>query len=225
VSMQRIIDLSQPLYDGAPGATMFPPPSIKLFKNQPKDGFNLELIHLTTHSGTHIDAPYHFFPQGKSIDKYSLEELSGPSVVVNLTAKLSLEPITVDDLKQREQSILPGYIVLLDTGWGEKRSPKNPEYFNSPYLTEDGAQWLVDKRIKGVGIDHFSVSGTDYELSVPPHLVLLANDIWIAEDLYFPSVMLEDRDWYVMAIPLLLEACSGAPARVFAFEINENAAT
>ncbi len=215
---KRIIDLSQPLYDGAPGAAFFPPPSVKSIKSQAADGFNLEMMSLTTHTGTHLDAPFHFLPEAKTIDALPLSDLMGTAVPIDLYGKKPSEPITAADLEAYGSRIGPGLVVLLCTGWGEKRRSGDKTYFESPYLTEDGARWLAARHVTGVGIDHFSISGSDYEQSVPPHLILLSAGIWIAEDLYLSRDLLEGGPWWVVATPLLIRGASGAPARVLAFE-------
>ena len=74
--------------------------------------------------------------------------------------------------------------MLLCTGWGQKRG-HNEDYCNLwPYLTEDGANWLLEKGVKGVGIDAMSVGGPLPGEGGPPHKILLAKDIWLLEELY-----------------------------------------
>lgn len=213
--IKRILDLSQPLYHNAPGAPIFSLPQVERTHIAARDGFNLERLTCVTHNGTHIDAPYHFLENGTTIDAIDPVNFQGMGMTVDLMAKKPQEGITVDDLKEYDALINEDHIVLLCTGWGYKRG-FSKEYLNlSPTLTEDAANYLVKKKIRGVGIDHFSLGG------ISTHLKILGAGIWILEDLYLPKTLLDRREWHVIALPLLLRGASGAPARVIAVEYED----
>lgn len=128
-------------------------------------GWALEVIKLTTHSGTHLDAPYHYHPemdQGKralTIDEIPLDWCFSDGVVLNFTHKGDGEPITVEDVEKELERInyylKPMDIVLVHVGadksWGK------PEYlFKGAGMTRESTLYLLEKGIKVVGIDAWS---------------------------------------------------------------------
>ena len=216
---KRIIDLTQPFYHNCPGPPFMPLPQVEITNIAPRDTYNMERVTFVTHSaGTHIDAPYHFIEDGKKLDQIDLLSLQGKAVVVNLFDKRPDEEITDGDLRTYDGKIDGQSIVLLATGWGEKRGFTKEYIYHPPWLTLDGAKYLVEKKIRGVGIDHYSLSGVEFEKAVPPHVEILKNGIWILEDLRLPRELLEKQEWYVMALPMLIRGASGGPARVVAIE-------
>ena len=215
---KRIIDLTQPFYHNCPGPPIFPLPQVEITHLAPRDNFNMERLTFVTHTGTHIDAPYHFIENGKKVDEIDLSSLQGKGVVVDLFSKGPDEGITEKDLRKYDERIGEESIVLLATGWGAKRDFSSEYIYHPPWLTLEGAKYLVKKKIKGVGIDHFSLSGVEFEKAVPPHIEILKNNIWILEDLLLPPELLEKEEWYIVAFPMLLRGGSGAPVRVVAME-------
>jgi len=97
---------------------------------------------------------------------------------------------------------------LLATGWGQKRAKTHEWLHDAPFLSPQGARWLVDRGARGVGIDHFSIGdGTT-------HAVLLSHPVLIVEELCFPDEVFNLRGplefW---ALPIRLRGHSGAPCR------------
>lgn len=219
--VKRILELTQPLYHNCPGPPIFPLPQVERTNIAPRDHFNMEKLTLVTHTGTHLDAPYHFIEKGITVDKIEPIKLQGTGVIVDLLAKKPKDAITPDDLRDYDEFIKEDSIVLLYTGWGYKRDFTEEYLYHPPWLTEEAAEYLVKKKIIGVGIDHFSLAGVEFEQSVPTHLKILGANIWILEDLFLPRVLLERKEWYIVALPLLLKGGSGAPTRVIAIEFEE----
>jgi len=77
---------------------------------------------MSTHTGTHCDAPFHFFADGKPIDEVPLETYVGPAVIIDLRAKPSGSAVAPSDLESDLDRIQPGSIVLLNTGRGQRRA-------------------------------------------------------------------------------------------------------
>lgn len=219
---KTVLELTQPLYHNAPGPPIFPLPQIERTNITARDHFNMEKLTMVTHTGTHLDAPYHFIEKGAKMDEIDPVKLQGTGVIVDLLTKKPKEEITADDLRNYDELIKENSIVLLCTGWGYKRDFTKEYLYHSPWLTEEAAEYLVKKKIRGVGIDHFSLAGVEFEQSVPTHLKILGANIWILEDLFLPRVLLEREEWYIVALPLLLKGGSGAPARVIAIEFEED---
>jgi len=76
---------------------------------------NVERLELVTHTGTHIDAPYHFFPDTETVDALPLSHFHGPCVALDLRHKKAGSGITAQDLEDHDDHIEHGFIVLLNT--------------------------------------------------------------------------------------------------------------
>ena len=214
----RFIDLSQPIFDGAPNCPVHPPVQVEIIANHEKDDWRLERLTLATHTGTHIDAPLHKISGGRSLDEMSLETFSGDSLILHLDGIGENYPIGPQDFEALPDA-LEGKIILLDTGWGDKRGKTHLWWNQSPYLAPDGARWLLEKGIKGVGIDHYSIGGSRDPMNTETHTILLGHDIWIVEDLYFPS---QTKNLHAvvqfLALPIKLQGASGAFCRAVLME-------
>ena len=188
-----VIDLSNPIAPGIPVWPTFPEVDLEKTAHAARDGFTMERLEMRTHTGTHIDAPQHFVPEGKSLDDFSIETFMGDGVVLDLTPKEPEEAITRADVEAYEDEIQPGDVVMLHTGWDEYYG-QTPEYlFEFPYLTGEAAEYLVSLDPKAVGTEGASVGGWADEApahgpatDVHPadsHLPLLENDIIPIEEL------------------------------------------
>ncbi len=216
--MKKIIDFSQPYRKGMPHVPVQPDFQIRTLIEAEKDIANVMEFTLTTHTGTHVDAPSHLFKKGKHIDEISLETLIGTGVVLDLSRKKPSEPITGDDLKNKSPRIQKGDIVLLYTGWGEKTF--NQEYHDHPYLTEDAAQELIKNQIKVIGTDTLTPDKPyclrEPEFNLPIHRMLLGSEILIIENLMGLEIA-KGKRLDLMVIPIKVQGADGAPARVFGY--------
>ncbi|MHB9036707.1 MAG: cyclase family protein [Armatimonadota bacterium] len=216
VSFSRIIDITQPLFDNCPGNPAFPPMEV-LHEMRAEDcGWNTERLNFFTHVGTHIDSPWHRDNEGRTIDTMPPDAFIGPATAIDLYNKKPNEGILVPDMEPYADALKP--IVLLCTGWGEKRANTDEYLYHSPWLTPEGASWLVEHGVRGVCIDHFSIGGAHPDRVAAPHDILLNAGIWILEDLIIPREVLDLRNLHVIALALLLKGGSGAPARALAAE-------
>jgi kynurenine formamidase len=223
VSVRRTLDLSQPFFHNGAFNPELPLPTVQLVRHVITDGFRLEELQLCTHVGTHMDAPAHIFAEGPSIDEYPPERLHGPGIPVDVRELGEEAAISAEVLAPHDGDLLEGTIALLVTGWGEKRGYTDWYINRSPWLDRSGAEWLVERGVVGVVIDHFSISGSGpREKTLPAHEVLLGAGIWIVEDAHLPAELFERTSWYVIALPLRLVDGSGGPARVVAIAGDED---
>jgi len=179
----RLIDLSVPLEDAAVSEPL--PPRIRyashaaeglaqmrqLLGVKPEDlvwsgglGWAVEEVQAITHTGTHVDAPYHYAPTAEGrparrIDQVPLEWCFAPGVVLDVRHKAAGELITVADLRGALQRIdyqlRPFDIVLLHTG-ADKRLHSR-DYFAQPGLGREEVLWLVGQGVKVIGIDAYTL--------------------------------------------------------------------
>src|SRR5690625_2127364 len=217
--IKHILDLSQDIYHDCPVAPDLTPPEIKLTSIGAKDGWTNEQITMTPHTGTHMDSPSHVGELTLTLDNISVDQFYGNMVLVPLE-KEPLEPITVADLKPYEEQFNSDAIVMLYTGWGEKRGWNKDWLYNLPYLSIEASKYLVGKKVKGIGIDNFSIGGfgeDNWEI----HKIILGADIWVVENVELDNPLLRTGDWYVFSLPVKIKDCSGAPCRVVAIQYEE----
>lgn len=210
------VELSHILSPDLPGIDYFPQPCFERIRSMPADPLNLTKIDMVCHFGTHVDAPNHFIPDGPAISEIPLDRLVGTGVIwrLDLAPYQIIEPY---DFEQARPRVQPGDIVLLDTGWGDRLL--SPAYAQHPSLSGAAAHWLVENRIKLLGVDfptpdlptQSRPSGFDW----PIHHILLSNGVLIAENLTHMSALSGHRV-EVLLLPLRIEGADGAPATVLA---------
>ncbi len=217
----RIYDLSQPVYSNCPQYPDYNPRpvTVRSFYMLAVQGVNKEIVTMSTHSGTHCDAPFHFLEDGLTIDLIPLETYIGPATVLDLRGKKpgsAIERVEVERLGAR---IADGDIVLLNTGWGHKRANTKEFLTEYVYLSGEAAQYLVDRGVKGVGIDAVSLGGyADPSKAVPAHKTMLSNGKFIVEELFFPDEVMDEKKRLFVAVPVKLQSCGGAWTRAMLWE-------
>jgi arylformamidase len=172
------------------------------------DPANVSELRLGTHTGTHVDPPNHFIDGAGGIDSVPLEILVGDAIVVD--ARHLDRPIEVADM---EKLGIPRATqrVLLRTANSELWRRQHVE-FPDVYacLTAGSARWVVDRRIKLIGVDFLSVEQEGAE-GHPAHHVLLENGVVIVEGLNLGQV--EPGEYTLVCLPLRIQDGDGGPAR------------
>lgn len=210
----RLIDLSQPLYDGAPNCPAHPPVKVEIIADHPQVGWRVELLTLASHTGSHVDAPYHKLAEGANLDQIPLERFAGPAVIADFRGATADEPLTAEKLAARLPAVLEERIVLLATGWGEKRAKTEEWLQHPPHLSPDGAEWLVARKIRGIGIDHYSIAGPRDPVNSQTHTILLKAGVWIVEELSFPAEIFGvPQPFEFMSLPINFRGFTGAFCR------------
>jgi kynurenine formamidase len=212
----RVYDLSQPVFAGCPGWPTYPPTVLESSRTIASDGFNAERLDLITHTGTHLDVPYHFFDDGKRLHEVPVGEFQGPAAVLDLRPLEPAQGIGPSDLERAAEWLRPGDIAILCTGWGEKRSLEPIFMYEWPYLTGEGASWLVERGVRAVAIDALSIGGWADGTGRPCHEVLLGSGRWILEDIRCPAEVVEARRCHLFAFPILIQGCGGSLVRAVA---------
>lgn len=173
---------------------------------------NVSFFAASAHTGTHVDAPYHFLPEGNTIENLPLDALVGPVQVVQITS--NIEVITAEVLEQLKIEPVVERILFKTKNselW------KNPlASFNTTFvgIDESGAKFLVEHKIKLVGIDYLSIA--PYKKSRPTHEVLLGAGMVIIEGLNLAEV--NAGKYTLCCLPLKLKGADGAPARAVLIE-------
>ena len=173
---ERILDISWPLKEGTTSYKNKSFLSLIPSKIFQRDKVRETRISLSSHTGTHIDAPAHFIEDGKTIDQEPLTKLIGNAKVLDLTN--IRKSITAKDLQK--QKFKKGQIILLKT----KNSLHNEDdLFDQEfiYLTASAAKFLKQKGVKAVGIDYLGIERNDKNHLT--HKILLHANIPIIEGL------------------------------------------
>ena len=220
-----VYDLSHPLTNGAVPAFHWSHPSYcahTVSSVAKGDVSNVHAITFGTHTGTHIDAPYHFFMDGATVDKLDLSLLTAaPAVVVDMRSKQAHERITWEDLRPYRGRLGRGIAVLLCTGWSKHWN--QADYSDHPFLDPDAAKKLIEIGVRVVGVDAMSPDEVlpDTGDALETHKVILGNGGVIVENLVGLDRVLESgidrRDLRVSILPLSLTDCDGSPVRAVAW--------
>ncbi len=207
-------DLSYALTEDLSRSPSFPRPVIKKIEELPADPANVTHLSMAVHHGTHVDAPSHFYVDGPTIDQIPLDRFMGAGVLYRVAVEAGgqVEP---EHLLASAGAPGPGDIVLIDTGW--HRRIGTPEYGDAPSLSVATADWLVEHRVKLVGIDaatpdlpaHRRSEGFDW----PVHQRLLRNGILIAEHMANLGALEPGRVDVFFGVTAVVGADAG-PARV-----------
>jgi len=153
--MVRLVDLSHPLEDGQLSYPNDPEIHVTPHRTMESHGVNVSRLTMGTHQGTHLDAPFHFFAQGATLDGIPLERFYGPARLVDLAPKGVLEaktPLEVEMFQEHADAFEPGARVIYRTGWD--RMFGRPEFFTDlPSLTLEAARWIAETQIALLGMD------------------------------------------------------------------------
>ncbi|MFQ5920843.1 MAG: cyclase family protein [Nitrososphaerales archaeon] len=179
-------------------------------------GYESELIFMHTHTGTHMDAPFHFDPSGKKLDELPVDLFVRDAVLLNIR-KGAKSYVTRDDITRCEAKngirIGKGSAVVISTGW--ERHWKKSDYLSAnPGLSKDAASYLVSRRVAMVGVDTANVdhpSASEFAV----HKVLLPRGVLIVENLC-NLAKIKTAKFKLIVLPLKIRGASGSPVRALA---------
>lgn len=187
-----------------PGDTQFSKDEFMSIKNG--EICNLSKLSMSAHSGTHIDTPLHFVPNGKSIDEFQVNDFILQAQVIEILDKNSIQPEEI-----RKVNITNGEALLFKTDnsySGRCASGKFSKKY--VYLSPEAADLCIQKKIKLVGIDYISIEKYE-DTSFPVHNKLLTNDILILEGINLQKVPI--GKYSLICLPLKLKSSEASPVR------------
>lgn len=207
----KIIDLTAEIYDGAPTMPMDPKCSVTVHSNLDTLGYNLKRVIFSTHQGTHIDVPNHFFYEGETLEKVDPSRFIVKGIKADLTYKKPKEPVLIDDLLKYEKQIDRGLSILLHTGWDKMISDKS--YFSDfPFISTELSKWFSGKNIKIIGMDLPCPNINDW---TTVHRDILGKSTLIVEGLVNMDKLGEEEFTFI-ALPLKIKGSDGSPVRAIA---------
>ena len=200
---RAIYDISRPI---EPGIAVWPDDiAYAITRNQRLEtgaAVNLSDIRLSVHTGTHVDAPNHFLPEGRGIDGTNLSFYIGPARVVGIPAG---DAVAVDALRRWDWSRTPR--CLLKTGGSADNHCFDPSFMP---VSEEAARYLVQQGICLVGTDSPSVDAFSSK-KLPVHLIFGQGGVAILESLQLGGV--PEGEYELIALPLRLVGLDGSPVR------------
>ena len=214
----RVLDLSIPIDQTTPFYPGDPEPRVCAAATIARDGFNVSRLELGSHSGTHCDAPVHFLEDGLTLDQLPLERFVGPGVLVDATGLAKREPIGWDRIAPRVDAMEPGAIVLLHTGWDQRR--RDPSYFAHPFLDGDACARLLSLGVRTIGIDAINIDETptgelDRATFRCHEAISRAGGVIVENLTNLQALYGVDRP-LISVLPLHLPGADGGPARAVA---------
>ena len=206
----KIIDLTLTYEDNMRGV------AFENAKSKSTDGWNSKTLHLYSHAGTHMDAPYHFEVNNQTIDEFEVSRFICDAWIFPIEAYAG-QKIKLEDLGADADRIGRGDGVILKTGWSE--FVNEDKYRNElPGIHESLAHWFVGNGVNMLAVETPSVADvTDLKEVTKIHEILLGGDVIIVEGLTNLDAVTEDKV-KLIALPLKIKGGDGAPARVIAVE-------
>ena len=214
---KRTIDLTHPMDELTPPFPGNPPVEIGILaaipENHPagKPGYvNSCTFKTCVHTGTHMDAPFHFYRNHPTIDRIPLDRCMGEALLIDLSDMAPNAEITPAHLVPHQERIGEIRKVVLNTGWAMHWG-KEKFFTDFPVITGEAAQLLADCGTELIGIDTPSVDKAPNE----SHFIILGNDTLIIENLTNLD-RIKEKVFHLIALPLKLTDRDGSPVRVAA---------
>ena len=188
-----------------PGA---PPFSRELVLKVGRDGIELSKLEMTSHPGTHIDAPTHFIPGGKSIDEYPVQRFILPALVIEIKDKEAVRLSELENLDVNE-----GDALLFKTDNSRSGRCRSGIFSEDwVYVTTEVADYCLAKKVSLLGIDYIAPERPGGNIADSPvHQKLLGNDILVLE-----TINLEDVPpgrYTLFCLPLKIKGGEASPVR------------
>ena len=203
----QLIDLSHPMRSGQPGYPGDPPFEIEQHDSIAAAGYNLARICMGSHSGTHLDAPHHFFDHSRSVDEIPLEQLFGQARVLRIPRSKG-GVIDQSDLEVFGDSISRESRLIIHTGWGRFYG-KDGFFEDYPSLTTAAAHYLAVHHVRLLGMD-MPGPGAEWD-KLHKELLRPGVEIVIVESL--ANLERVPDEFLFAAFPLRIVGLDGCPVR------------
>ena len=218
----EVTDLSHPLTSGLPAAE---PHGAPQFGSSPHTlsgtEFTIGRLTMSAHTGTHVDAPSHILPEGKTLTDFTIDRFFGLAVVADLSAH---SIVTANILRNLPTPLGRGEALFVS--FGRAQLYGTDEYKSDhPYFADDAAEWLIERGAPFLGLDtptpDMPSSARGLRFDFPVHRTLLGGDCLIIENLGAGVADLVGKRVQFCALPLPLAGLDGSPVRVVAWTTSE----
>ncbi|MGB6670892.1 MAG: cyclase family protein [Candidatus Nitrosopolaris sp.] len=213
----KVVDLTHeisPCIRVFPGS---PQPAFIRWSKFDTHGYDSEVMFLSTHTGTHMDAPCHFTLNGESIDQIDVNRFICKDALLLKIEKETNELITRRDIMDCGVNIEKNDSIIFNTGWekhyDKEENQKTEDYvMANPGLGEDASRFLVESKVNAVAIDSPSIdAGIDHNFI--SHKILLSNNVLVIENLCNLEKLSNGQRFTLIVTPLKLVHATGSPIR------------
>lgn len=214
-TMASLIDLTHPIKNGIP---VYPGDRGVILSSDSLHGFapdgcrmaHVGRANIGLHNGTHMDAPFHFLPDGFTIEKTPMERCIAKTTLLNLAWLTPRAEIRPEHFTGHELAISENASLVIRTDWSKRWL--QPDYFTShPYIGLDAAHWLLNKGVKMVGLDFPSIDHPPFDT----HILWLGAGASILENLTNLD-RISGTSFTLIALPLPFVGMDGSPVRAVA---------
>lgn len=210
----KIIDLTHTIRENMPVYPGTEPPKLEPASTYEKDGFRETLLTMFSHTGTHMDAPGHLFPDRTTLDGLDISQFAGKALAVDCRSLSSGEPITLDIIKQYGEKAEKADFLLFNLGWDKKWG--TCEYFGDyPCIDDEVVDFILSTGKKGIGFDVIGVDPIPDAQLVRHRKLFAEHEIVNIENLKNLDLCGDDLFTF-LALPLKFENSDGAPVRAVA---------
>ena len=210
----KVIDLTQTICKDMPVFPGTAPARLEVANTFETDGFKETMFHITSHTGTHMDAPYHLFPERTKLDEMPAEQFVGKALVIDCRDLKAGEEVGMARIEAVREMADEADFLLFNTGW-DKNWGKEEYFGNYPVISLEICQYALDSGKKGVGFDTIGIDPV-VEMTLPRHKKLLGNrDMIIMENLTNLD-KIGGGLFTLAALPLKYKEADGAPIRAVA---------
>lgn len=203
----RIYDVTLTISPTLPVWPGDPPVALeRVQKMEAGDSCNVTRLNISAHTGTHVDAPFHFLPDGETVEHLSLKTLTGRAYVIDLpeVPLITAEILENAEIPPRTRRVL--FKTRNSALWARPHTSFDPGYVA---LSPDACEHLIQRGVKLVGVDYLSVA--PYTDLATTHQILLEAGIIIVEGLNLSKIAQGRYTFH--CLPLKIAGSDGAPAR------------
>lgn len=210
----KIIDLTHRISEQIPVYPGTEPPQLRVVSTQEADGYRETALSFYSHTGTHMDAPFHIYADGTPLDAFPVEQFVGKALVIDCTKAGEGEEIGMEYLAPVRALADAAEFLLFATGWDANWGKE--AYFGAyPVLSLEVCQYLLDSGKKGVGLDVIGIDPLeDHQLT--RHKLLLAQGKFVIIENLTQLGKIGDGLFTFAALPLYYRDADGAPVRAVA---------
>ncbi|MEO0732375.1 MAG: cyclase family protein [Bacteroidota bacterium] len=182
------------------------------------DQAKVTMLHLSAHSGTHMDAPNHFMAEGIDIGRAPIDIGLGPVRIAAIDCPAAVTVEQLEDYEARTRPLLPGERLILRTPNSDKKfwlqDPFDEDYHA---ISPPAAHWIVEKKLSLIGVDYLSV-GPYHKGNPQTHRALMGAGIWIIEAVDLRTIT--EGDYEMICLPLKIAGSDASPIRVLLRKAN-----
>ena len=209
IDLTHTIQVGMPVYPGTEAPALIPANSYE------KDGYRETLLKMTTHTGTHMDAPAHLFPDRPTLNKLPASQFIGRALVIDCRHRHEGEAITMDDLRPYGERVDQADFLLFNLGW-DKLWGTQAYFGDYPCIDDKVLDHIIAGQYKGIGFDVIGLDPIADEYLTRHRRLLSSRDVVNIENL--TNLHLCGRELFNFScFPLKLNNADGSPIRAVAW--------